>query len=402
MIKPLRILLATLVLFLSFFPFSNAADLKEPGFLKALLNDIRYTSRLKIEVDDNVFLADKNRDVEFKEIFLQSLRYSQSKENSFVQASYTGQIAHYNEEATDVVSHSANVAYSYRPFDGFSIGFKDEYNWLEDNKITTTIGDRVLDLGYEQHAPSLEAKWSLGKHLTFKNATRFTSLDVSDPANDDYIDNRRLDVKGEFEYFFGNDREVVGFAGLDYNQIRFPQISEKSSVTHRPYIGFKKVFPGLFLWNNEIGFEHINMDDERNEDDNDLDFLTSLETTFSLYTKLKLILSKNFTKPSLRREYTQYSSDVASLNISHKLNKRNSIFFDYSFEKQDFAASHVTSGQSTGDRQTYVHNIRLLYNKKLKSWLSMDCQYDYVKRDTTFDGEGYRNNKFSVALTARY
>ena len=82
--------------------------------------------------------------------------------------------------------------------------------------------------------------------------------------------------------------------------------------------------------------------------------------------------------------------------------KPNAEIFDYSFEKQSFDSSDRTAGQSDVDRKTDIHKIRFTVSKKLKSWLSMDYQYNYTKRKTDFAAEGYVDNKFSVALTARY
>ena len=45
-------------------------------------------------------------------------------------------------------------------------GIEDIHSWLQDNEITTTIGDRVLALGYTQNVPTVEVKYALNPPQT--------------------------------------------------------------------------------------------------------------------------------------------------------------------------------------------------------------------------------------------
>ena len=87
-------------------------------------------------------------------------------------------------------------------------------------------------------------------------------LDVKDRDNDDYIDNKQLGVGGRFDYSFVPENNFIGFLGLNHRQIAFPQISEKSSVSRRAFVGVTEKFPTLFTITKEVGFENIHMDDE--------------------------------------------------------------------------------------------------------------------------------------------
>jgi len=400
--KILKILLIATIITLTSAGSVLLADSHEEGIFSRFINDIQYTTRFKVEVDDNIFLEEEEEDSELKEIILQSFLYKISKGNHFFKTNYTGKYASYIEETSNILSHSSGLTYSYRPFDGFSIGFNNNFAWLQDSDITTAIGDRIIALGYMRDAPNLEIKYEVTPKSRISTNFGYSYLDVTDRDNDDYIDNRQLTAGAKLEYDFGDQADVVGFAGYGRRQIAFPQISEKSSVSDRPYIGLTKKFFGLMNWTNEVGFENIDMDDENNNSDNNIDYRTSVETTFSLYTKAALSLGYNSKKPSFRSDYTQYASDIASFNVNHAIDPKTSLLFDYTFERQSFESSDATFGQEDRDRKTYVHDVNLTLSRKLNTWLSVDCKYEYTKRDTDFEKEGYTNNKYSVALTAKY
>ena len=193
----------SLVIFLTLLlpnPASEASTLKEPNPFFQFLNDLEFSSRLKWELDDNIFLVENEEDSDFRQTFTQTILYKLPKDHHYFQMNYRGNYAYYHEEATGILGHTAGLLYSYRPFDGFSIGFKDDFNWLSDSKIATTIGDRVLALGYVQNAPSFEVKYEMGPSVTLIADAYQQFLDVVDATNDDYIDNKRQGIKSQIQY----------------------------------------------------------------------------------------------------------------------------------------------------------------------------------------------------------
>ncbi len=390
----------------SFPGLALAAETSEPQSpsnpIANFLRSIDYTSRLKLEFDDNILLTEDNQDSDFKQVFTQTLTYKLPKDKYYFQWGYSGNYAYYNEEATGILGHGAYLLYSYRPWDGFSFGIRDDFNWLSDSKIATTIGDRVLGLGYVQNTPSIQVKYELSDRYTLTTDLYYQFLDVVDGENDDYIDNKRVGAKGQLNYNLTPQRNVIGFLGVDHSQITFPQVSEKAASSDRFFAGLKEKIIGLFDLTQEIGFESINMSDPANADDDNVDFRLSLETVFSLYTKLRLGLDYNMRNPSLRRQYTQYTSDVAYLQLSHSINPKTTALLSYSYENQAFHSPDVLIGQTVEHKDTFIQNLNLTLSRKILSWLTADVKYDYTKRDTDFAQEGYTDNKFSVSMTARY
>lgn len=383
-----------------------AADTSEPKSptnpIANFLRSIDYTSRLKLEFDDNIFLTEDNQDSDIRQIFSQTLTYKLPKDKYYFQWGYSGNYAYYNEETIGILGHTAHLLYSYRPFNGFSFGIRDDYNWLQDSKIATTIGDRVLALGYIQNTPSIQVKYEIAPDYFLATDFYYQFLDVTDPDNDDYIDNKRVGVKGQISRHLTPEKNLVALAGFDHSQITFPQVSEKAAVSDRAFIGLKEKIIGICDLTQEIGFETIDMSDPANVDDSNIDYRFSLETVFSIYTKLRLGFDHNMKNPSLRRQYTQYGASVASLSLTHTINPQVTFFLNYSHEKQGFYSSDALIGQTKERKDTVIQYLGLTVSRKLMSWLVTDFKYEYTKRDTDFAQEGYTDNKVSVAMTVRY
>lgn len=370
-------------------------------FLK-FLSDIDYSSRLKFEYDTNIFLTEDGEDSDWKEIFTQTLFYQLTKGDHYFQWGYSGNYAYYDHEAKGVLGHTANLLYSYRPFEKLSFGLRDDYNWLQDSKMAAVIGDRVLALGYIQNAPSLQLKYEFSPKATFCMDVFNEFLDVRSGTNDDYIDNRMTLVSERIDYNLTPENNLVGFFGNTFRTIDFVQIDEKSSTSNRAFAGLTEKFPNILHWTQEVGFENIEFDNSANNDDDNVDFKTSLETVFSLYTKLRLSFECNIKNPSYRSEYTQYASNLTSLNLSHAISPKTTLFLDYSFERQKFDENDALIGQPSIDRRNNIHNLRLALSRSINPWLTAEIRYDYTKRDSEFAQEGYIDNKISTAVTAKY
>jgi len=267
--------------------------------LSEFLKSIEYGTRLKFEYDSNIFLKQKDTESDFKQIVSQSLRYKKRVNDHFFQWGYSGHYDFYNQESVGILGHAANVSYSYRPYERFSVGVSNSFNWLQDSSITTTIGDRVLALGYTQVTPALQMKYELSDRNTLSLDSFYSILDVRDKNNDDFIDNKQFGVKAQVNHAFTWGDDLIGHVGHDHRQIAFPQISQKSSATERPYIGLTKKFPGLADVMGEIGFSNIEMDDASNNSDDNIDYRLSLESVFSLYTKFRSISQPKIKKRSI-------------------------------------------------------------------------------------------------------
>lgn len=366
------------------------------------LKNIEYTSRIKLEYDDNIFLNEDASDSDLRPIFTQTMTYKLPTEKQYFQLGYSGNYSYYTQESVSLLGHGANLLYSYRPFDGFSIGFRDDFNWLSDSKIASTIGDRVLSLGYTQNVPAVQMKYELNPRSVLTTDAYYQSLDARDPDNDDYIDNKRLGFKGQVNYDITENKNFGGILGFEHKKIDFTQIDEKIATSERPFVGFTQRVWDLLNVAHEVGFEHIDMKNNNNTDDSNIDYRISLETISSLYTKVKLSFNLNTKSPSLRRQYAQYGSNLAALSFSHAFDPKTVFFLDYSFEKQKFNEADALAGQAREDKRTHIQNLGLTLSRKLNSWLTMDFKYDYTKRDTDFGQEGYIDNKLSTGLTAKY
>ena len=108
-----------LIAFGSVFAFGNLncfAEDETPNPIIKFFKDINYSSQIALEYDDNIFLAEDNEDADWRQIYTQGLFYRNSKDDHYFQWRYTGRYAYYNEEATDILGHTAQALYSYRPF----------------------------------------------------------------------------------------------------------------------------------------------------------------------------------------------------------------------------------------------------------------------------------------------
>ncbi len=364
------------------------------------LKSFDYTSRLRFQFDDNIFLTEDREDSDVKEIFTQILEYNHSSGDNFLRWSYTGDYDYYNEESLGVLSHSTNLLYSYRPVDKFSFGLGSNFYWLSDSRIASTLGDRLLALGYTQFSPYVEMKYEINPRTSVQTNIRYQKVDARDGNNDDYIDNKRVIATEQLNYSLTEDNNLISFFGYQYDDISFPQIFEKSATSNRPFVGLTRKFPGVVSLTYGVGFEQIYMDD--NMDDDNVDQYLGLETIFSIYTKFKMSYSHNYKHPSLRREYTQYASNLYKMSLDHTINPKTSILWAYSYERQGFRSADALVGQLSESRKTDIQTIGTTLNRKLNSVLTLGLSYDYTKRDTEFANEGYTDNKVSIQLTAKY
>ncbi|MDO8580559.1 MAG: hypothetical protein Q7S13_03675, partial [Candidatus Omnitrophota bacterium] len=153
------------------------------SYLK-FLKDIDFTSRLKLEYDDNIFLTETGENADSRFILSQGLRYEQSNDLQYFTMSYLGDFSYYNDEAVDIMSNQAKVAYSYHPTDDFSFGIGHDFTSIEDSNITTTIGDRVVTLGYKQFSPYVQMQLAVNPKLTFDTKFNYSHLDVRNQTTD--------------------------------------------------------------------------------------------------------------------------------------------------------------------------------------------------------------------------
>ncbi len=371
------------------------------GILRTILDDIEFTSRLKTEYDDNIFLSENNENSDIREVFTQHLRYNKSFDQHFWKLEYTGNHSYYIEESTNVLDHTADFLYSYRPFTNLSLGLGNTFYWLQDSRITAALGDRLLALGYIQNTPSFEIKYEAHPRLTLSSHLAQQMLNVRNDQNDDFIDHKRTTAINKLSYQLTEDQNMSGFLGYDYDTITFPHIEEKAATSHRGLLGLTKKFSGIGNVTAEAGYKYTDID-ETNVDDENVDYRLSMESNFSLFTKLTVFYNYNVKNPSLRREYSQYASNLGSITLTHTMDPKTSCQLGYSHERQDFNSSNVLSGQSPVDRQTYIQTFNTGLNRKLNNWLTLEVTYDYTKRDTDFVSEGYTDNKYGIALTARY
>jgi hypothetical protein len=364
------------------------------------LKTIDYTTRIAVQHDDNIFLAEDGEDSDFKQIFTQAFEYNRPQGDHFWRGVYVADYEFYDNESEGILSHTVEALYSYRPLTNFSFGAGNRFYWLEDSAITAPLGDRLLAVGYTVINPYFQTKYEVNPQLTLETDLQYSKLDVRGASIDDYIDNERLVVRGQANYGFTPKKDFVGFIGFEHDRMTFPQIFEKSQTSARPFLGFIKKFPGFFHMTYEVGFDHIKMDD--NADDTNIDQRISFETVFSIFTKFHLDFIYNAKTPSLRRDYTQYGSTIASVGVDHTINPKTSVALDYSYEFQDFNDPDALIGQPLVDRETQIQDVNFAFNRKLNQWLTFNLRYDYTKRDTDFAAEGYTNNQYTAGLTARY
>lgn len=380
-------------------PFKKFLESTNP--LASLVKKIDYTTRVGLGFDDNIFLVEDNQDKDLKYRITQVLDLKHSKDKHYLRTTYKGDYDYINDEAADELSHSASLYYSYRPVDDFSFGFGNNYYWLKNSNVSSLLGDRVLAVGYRQVNPYFQMKYELDPRTTLFSSFNYQDIDAFDRDSDDFIDNDRMIALVRAEYDLGGDNNLFGIIGYEYDAIAFQQISEKSAESDRPFVGFKKrLFDGLANLSYVAGFEQIDLDD--NNDISNIDQFVSLETIFSVYTKLTLNYGHNFKHPSLRSDYTQYTSSIASLNLNHAITPKTSLLLGYSYEWQEFDESDVLSGNTQQDKNTQIQELSITIDKRLTEWLNLDVGYALTSRDSDFALEGYINNRVNVGLTARY
>ena len=369
--------------------------------VERFFNDIDKTTSLKVEYDDNIFLVEDNEDSDVKQVFTQGLKYKKSFGDHFIKWDYTGTYSYYDEESLGVLSHTGNFAYSYRPFKNFSIGLGNTFNWQQDNKLATPIGDRLLALGYVQNTPNVQMKYQFNPRTILSTDLTYQDLDVRDSLNGTFIDHRRTTEIGKLSYMITDDNNLIGYIGFQGDQVMFRHTDLKDTTSTRGFGGLTKKFSNLMDITYEIGFKNTDFDSNHGDDSN-VDHRISIDTNFSLYTKLGLSYSYNMKNPSLRSEYVQYASNMASINLTHTINPKTTLLLGYSYETQDFDSSDVLTGGAPLDRKTHIHTLSSAVNRKLNEWLALDFNYNFSKRDTSFAGEGYIDNKYALGLTARY
>ncbi|GAC03563.1 hypothetical protein JEU11_00850 [Paraglaciecola chathamensis] len=113
------------------------------------------------------------------------------------------------------------------------------------------------------------------------------------------------------------------------------------------------------------------------------------------YDKGKLNASLNLTNNTT--EYLESNRDqttnTASLSLSYRLNRRNTLGLSSSFSSVDYSDSDLTND---------VTNLTINFNRKLSRQLTMDVSARYVERETEDENRDLTDSRLTVSLNYQF
>ena len=119
----------------------------------------------------------------------------------------------------------------------------------------------------------------------------------------------------------------------------------------------------------EAGCKYTDID-ETNVDDENVDYRLSMESNFSLFTKLTVFII-TMSKILPAAEYSQYASNLGSITLTHTMDPKTSCQLGYSHEGRILilqCALWTKPGGQTNVYQTFNTGL----NRKLNNWLTGD------------------------------
>lgn len=398
---------ATGLLFLLLAVMTFAAYAAEPAkptkenpaliqFLQNLFKRIEFTTAIKTEYDDNIFLTPTNEKSDVISTVTQGMCLKVPEDPFYLQLDYTGNLSYYWNQGDKLYDHLANFIASYRPTKNFSYGISNSFKKMINKKITTTLGDQLLSMGYTEDTPVFEMKYQPTEKLTIDYMYQHYYLRAA-RVDDNFI-NRDDNVSNvAFTYDFYPD--LAAFVGFNYRDANFPADTVKDGEIAKGFYGITKKFPGFC--NVTVSAAH-DSDQLLNRHDTNTEANLSVNSTFSAYTILNLAYHYNNRIPSARAEYSQYFDDAVELGLTQLLDLKTTLTATVGYERQHFYSSDVVGTNPVVDKHTDIISLETLLKRKLNSWLDLDLTYNYSKRNTKFAAEGYTENRVGLGLVATF
>ena len=372
-----------------------------PGLLaslKEILDKIDFTSRISSEYDTNVFLEEDQEDADVKNTVFQGFSLQLPSDKTFFQLDYGINFDYYHQESKDLLTQDLKSVLSYRPFNKLALGISGGYKKVSKSSISTTLGDRIVSLGYDEITTGFEGKYELSDKTSIATTFDWYRLDIADSSRDDFIDRTQSLIGTSLRHMFVPT--IEGYVGFGHQDVRFEQTAVKNSGYDRLYTGLVKKIPELCKLTAEVGWGKKDIETQR--DDSNVDFSIIVNSLFSTYTKWSLLVDINKLEPSSRSEYSQYTRSLVSLQLEHFLTPKLQLVSSINYEHHRFDEEDSISSSFTENSKNKIYWLDLTLRRILNNWLTLDGGYTFTKRDTDFAAEGYTDHKIMVGLTATY
>ncbi|MBI1883515.1 MAG: outer membrane beta-barrel protein [Chlamydiae bacterium] len=353
--------------------------------------------------DSNIFLDEDEEENDFVTLLNPDVNLHFGGDLGYIESEWIGRYAYYASSDEIVQSNSLSGLAFLTPNARFAVGSRASWDVTEESKVATFFGDRILQLGYDIISVQPQVKMQLAQRWVSEFSYQYDQIDVDDKDLDDPVDREAHGFISNLEFEINPTLFLTG--GYALREMNFPEVEEKDSFSNLYSGGFKKKFPNLF--NADLKFTYDEKDfDECNcslpsPDDNHLDIVGGLTSTFSRYTTFIFTASSSL-QDSSRSEFTQYNSTRFSLVFQHYLTKKTVLILKGSYELQSFDKSNVLLSSITEDQDTELYNASLDVRRIIFSWLSVEAGYSFQERDTDFPSEDLQDHIVRWGLKAYF
>ncbi len=396
--------------FVTFFAFAASSVFaqpeKNPTPVKKAKSPwiINLSTTLGLEHESNIFLAEDNEDSDIKSLVSQDISLKLPKDKLYCEFDFNYDLAYYHAEGDTAQTIATKALINTQPTDNLSFGFKNLFTYAPSSKIITTVGDRLLALGFVDNTSDFEGKWRFAGNTALGLGAQIYRLDVFDLDADDFIDRYAYTYGPTLYQDFRDD--VSGYLSYRYQKIDFTQATQKSMRQNQGLVGLVKKFAGWFNATTEVSYQRFNMSNnlsngpQRRTGDVGVSF--TLDSTSSVYSKVVLGLFFNQVYPSSRSQYAKYRNNGVNLSLRHFLTPKLIILGNAGFERQNFDSDSALAGVTKDSLNAKVTSCGLTLERILNKWLNLDFAYKFTKRDSDFAQDGYKDNQITVSLKASY
>jgi len=372
--------------------------------------------------DDNIYLANgTNRTTELEESdwithFKPGLMldYGFAGQRGGLMLGYQGDLAYYaDNDKNDWKNHTGIFGLNYAAPGGLFLGINNVYTRAEDPYGS----DNQYKLGVAQ-----TKRWEndLNSKLGFVFSNRFKVIGFYNYFRQDYKE--RADYSQDYddnEFGAGLEMKVFpktwGFIRYHYGERDYYShpaivggVATNSTNRNDADLDWHRVNMGL-TWDSgaklsgEVNFGYQWMDYDNRIDPNgnryeDKDtWIASTVVNFDATstTRLSLTLSRSV-KPSGANTYVYYEDSSMGLNLSQKFLTKFTFSVGGSYGKNDYNDPVPKKKK----QDNYLFDIGLDY--QIQDWLAAGIGYSFMKKDSNYRQDEFKDNQFSMSVSLVY
>lgn len=389
------------ILFLGASPSQGAAATRiNPKVLEFIEEKLDFALGTYYEYDDNILFEETNEPWSLKTVLTPYVSYQQAWEDLYLSGSYNAEVSYFQNYNRWLFSHRANGQCTIDITDRWTIGVRNNFTETQQQRVWRGNANEILRLGFDINNLYGQTTYMLTDRITLAMDSGFDYIDFSDANEDIFIDRNLCYGSASFSYRLLQRTYAIVRGVWRHLGFKHDQAVVKNFNSYQAVFELAHSFPRLFNVNGSIGYEWRDFYKTRDRSGNPV-VGANITSSFSRYTSFNVYYQMGLADSS-RSEYRQYVRNIIGASFMHYVTPRSILNISGYYENLFFNSADKLNDSylPPGTRKTELYSASVSFRQILTSWLSAECGYYYLKRDTDFEKEGYTDNRISAGLRA--